>query len=206
MKNLFIITLVILISTQIYSQTFQSYGFKAGYVNSGQTHTSILRDYTTRKSGFSVSTFVNLFDYHGFSVSPEIKYIQKGMGIEMTLMNEYAEPIGKKTMYVNHHYLSIPVSIVYKIQSTAGTPFLKAAPRYDILMSTKDEWNSPSSTYEDYKNVFGGTFSVGFIPNLNPGFKPFIELSYHMDFTDTYKGPSTKITNNAVEVCIGLEI
>ena len=58
--------------------------------------------------------------------------------------------------------------------------------------------------YDNYKNVFGGTLSAGFIPKLNIAITPFIEISYHMDFTNTYSGVNNKIKNNALEVCVGL--
>ena len=100
--------------------------------------------------------------------------------------------------------MSIPVSLVYKIQLNAGIPFVKIAPRYDILLSSDDDFNSPASTYDNYKNVFGGTFSIGFIPNIKILFNPFFEISYHMDFIDTYSGTNNKIKNNAVEINLGV--
>ena len=92
------------------------------------------------------------------------------------------------------------------MQLDAGIPFFKIAPRYDILLSSYDDFNSIASTYDNYKNVFGGTFSIGFIPNLNIVFNPFIEISYHMDFSDTYSGVNNKIKNNAVEINIGVQL
>jgi hypothetical protein len=181
---------------------------KIGYVNSSQTYTNkVTDDITKRKSGFSFSVFVDLFNFDGFSISPEIKYIQKGVGLELIVTGpEGQEPIGKTTKYIYHNYLSIPISFVYRMQLGAGIPFIKIAPRYDILLSSDDDFNSPASTYESYKNVFGGTVSIGFIPNLNFAFNPFIELSYHMDFTDTYSGTNNKIKNNAMEINLGVQL
>jgi len=87
-----------------------------------------------------------------------------------------------------------------------GIPYFKIAPRYDILLASGDDFNSIASTYDNYKNVFGGTFSIGFIPKLNFIFNPFIEISYHPDFSDTYSGIYNKIKNNAVEINIGIQI
>jgi len=207
-KKLLLIFIVLLFSTKIYSQIIQTYGLKIGYVNSSQTYTNkVTDDITKRKSGFSFSAFVDLFNFDGFSISPEIKYIQKGVGLELIVTGpEGPEPIGKTTKYIYHDYLSIPISFVYRMQLGAGIPFIKIAPRYDILLSSDDDFNSPASTYESYKNVFGGTVSIGFIPNLNFAFNPFIELSYHMDFTDTYSGTNNKIKNNAVEINLGVQL
>lgn len=207
-KKLLLIFIVLLFSTKIYSQIIQTYGLKIGYVNSSQTYTNkVTDDITKRKSGFSFSVFVDLFNFDGFSISPEIKYIQKGVGLELIVTGpEGQEPIGKTTKYIYHNYLSIPISFVYRMQLGAGIPFIKIAPRYDILLSSDDDFNSPASTYESYKNVFGGTVSIGFIPNLNFAFNPFIELSYHMDFTDTYSGTNNKIKNNAMEINLGVQL
>jgi len=206
-KKLYLISIVLLFSTTIYSQFIQSYGLKIGYISSSPTYTNkVIDDITKRKSGFSVSAFIDIFDFNGFSISPEIKYIQKGVGLEMVVTGpEGPEPIGKKTEYIYHNYLSIPVSLVYKMKLGIGIPFVKIAPRYDILLSSDDDFNSPASTYDNYKNVFGGTFSIGFIPNLNIVFNPFIEISYHMDFSDTYSGTNNKIKNNSMEINLGVQ-
>ena len=207
-KKLFLIFIVLLFSSKIYSQIINTYGLKLGYVNSSQTFTNkAIDDIAKRKSGFSISAFVDLFNFNGFSISPEIKYIQKGVGLGTVITGpEGPEPIGKTTEYIYHNYLSIPISLVYKMQLDAGIPFFKIAPRYDILLSSYDDFNSIASTYDNYKNVFGGTFSIGFIPNLNIVFNPFIEISYHMDFSDTYSGVNNKIKNNAVEINIGVQL
>ncbi|OGU29662.1 MAG: hypothetical protein A2057_09535 [Ignavibacteria bacterium GWA2_35_9] len=205
MKYLFIIILLVT-TVSVPAQIINNYGFKLGYVSSSQTYSGFELDNSIkRKSGYSFGAFVDIFNFNGFSLSPEIKYIQKGCGLEMVLTGpEGPEPIGKKIEYVYHNYLSIPIFWVYKIQLIAGIPFLKIAPRYDILLNSYDDFNSPASTYDNYKNVFGGTLSAGFIPKLNIAITPFIEISYHMDFTNTYSGVNNKIKNNALEVCVGL--
>lgn len=208
MNKGYILTFIFLVSTiRINSQIIQNYGFKVGYVSSSQAYSGFeLDDNIIRKSGFSFSGFIDLFDFNEFTISPEIKYIQKGAGLEFIVTgSEGPEPIGKTTKYIYHNYLSIPISFVYRMQLSAGIPFIKIAPRYDILLSSDDDFNSPASTYESYKNVFGGTVSIGFVPNLNIVFNPFIELSYHMDFTDTYSGTNNNIRNNAVEINLGVQ-
>jgi len=208
MSKWFILVFIVLTSaTRINSQIIQNYGFKVGYVSSSQTYSGFeLDDSIKRKNGISFSGFIYLFDFNGFTVSPEIKYIQKGAGLEFIVTGpESPDPIGKTTKYIYHNYLSIPISFVYKMKLGAGIPFIKIAPRYDILLSSDDDLNSPASTYESYKNVFGGTLSIGFVPNFNFVFNPFIELSYHMDFTDTYSGINNNIRNNAVEINLGVQ-
>jgi hypothetical protein len=207
MKNRLVLFLILLfLAPQFYSQVIQSYGLKIGYVNSSQSYTNKdIDNITTRKNGYSVSAFLDLFNINGFSISPEIKYIQKGVGFEFIHTGSASpDPLGTETEYIYHNYLSIPFSLSYKNKFVFGTPFVKIAPRYDILLNSHDDFNSPSSTYDNFKNVFGGTFSVGFIPEFNTAVRPFIEFSYHMDFTDTYSGKYNKIRNNAFEVDLGL--
>lgn len=207
MKKVFIGLSLLLMSTSILlSQTINNYGIKVGYVSSNQDFSNNDIDNTTkRKNGFSFSAFIDLFNFSGFSISPEIKYIQKGVGFEMILTGpDSPEPIGKKSYYIYNNYLSIPIALIYKVELNAGTPFVKIAPRYDILLNSDDEFNLLASTDDDFKNVFGGTFSVGFVPNLNIVFNPFIEISYHMDFMDTYSERNNRIRNNAVEINLGI--
>jgi len=205
-KETLLIVILILFSSQVYSQIIQDYGFKIGYVNSSQNYSNkVIDEITERKNGYSFSAFVDLFNFNGFFVSPEIKFIQKGVGLKLIITGpEGPEPLGKKTEYIYHNYLSIPVYVLYKYKFEVGDPFIKIAPRYDILLNSSDDFNQPTSTYDDYKNTFGGTVSIGFIPNISIAINPFIEISYHMDFTNTYSGVNNKIKNNALEVCIGL--
>lgn len=206
MKYLIGCILIFIITSTTFSQTVQDYGIKIGYVNSNQTYTyQNVNDILKSKSGFSISAFIDLFNFSGFYISPEIKYIQKGSGYEMTFTGpDGPEPIDKKMMYVYHNYISIPISFSYKLPLNIGSPFIKIAPRYDIRINSHDDFNSPSSTYENYKNVFGGTLSLGFVPKLNFLFNPFIEFSYNMDFTNSYSNPNNSIKNNAFEVNVGI--
>ena len=72
-KKLFVIAIVLLFSTKIHSQIIQSYGLKIGYISSSQSYTNkVIDDITKRKSGFSASAFIDIFDFYGFSISPEI--------------------------------------------------------------------------------------------------------------------------------------
>ena len=204
-KYFFLSFFFLLLSTNHYSQIIQDYGLKIGYVNSSQVFTN--EDAITRRiNGYSISAFVELFNFKGFSISPELKYIRKGVGLEAIYIGSDV-PQPNLKFNVHHNYLSIPISIVYKMQLGLGTPFIKIAPRYDILLESYNDLSSPrnpTSIYDEYKNVFGGTFSIGFIPELFIVVNPFIEVSYHMDFTDTYSTRNTKIKNNALEINLGL--
>ena len=208
MKRLIIFFSILFLTTSIMvSQTINNYGIKVGYVNSNQVYTNKdINESTKRKSGFSFSAFIDLFNFYGISISPEIKYIQKGVGLEMVLTGpDSPEPIGKRIDYVYHNYLSIPISLVYKISSGFGQTFIKVAPRYDILLNSHDDFIVHSS-YKDYKNSFGGTISLGLIPKLNIGFNAFIETSYHFDFTDVFENQYMSIKNNAFEISLGIMI
>jgi len=206
-KYLYILILFLITAFSAPAQIIHNYGFKVGYVSSTYTYSGIdLENSTKRKSGYSFSAFVDIFNVNGFSISPEIKYIQKGAGLEFVHTGpDSPEPIEIKTDFVYHNYLSIPISLVYKFQLNAGIPFIKLAPRYDILLNSYDDSNLPASTYDNYKNVFGGTISVGFIPNLQMVMNPFIEISYHMDFTSMFSSPLMKIKNNVVEINLGVQ-
>lgn len=203
-----ILIIILLTGINIFPQTIKHYGIKLGYVSAGQTNLiKSIDEITVRKSGFSISGFIELFDFNGFFISPELKYIQKGSGQEFVFTGQFGpEPIGEKVYYIYHSYLSIPSSIGYKEAFEFGTLIVKVAPRYDILLNSDNDFEYDLREYEKYKNVFGATFSTGYIPELDLTFKPFIEIAYHMDLQDTYSGKYNKIRNNAVEVCIGVRM
>ncbi|MHB8337891.1 MAG: outer membrane beta-barrel protein [Ignavibacteriaceae bacterium] len=201
--------LIIILSSTICSQTIQDYGVKIGYVSSRESYTSqpIYNRKIRSKSGYSVSIFLDLFNLKGISVSPEVKYIQKGVEMVIPIGSADPTPRPDKIVDIYHNYLSIPISFSYRIPLSFGIPFLRLAPRYDILLSSYEDYNDanlPNSIYQGFKNDFGGSFSLGFIPKFDIGFSPFIELSYHMDFTSTYSSPSNSIKNNTFEVDLGV--
>ncbi len=207
MKKYYLIILFTLFSSISFSQIIQDYGLKIGYVNSGQSYTNFsFEDNLIRKSGFSISAFTDLFNIDGFSLSPEVKYIQKGVGFIFVITGEEGpEPLGEKISHVYLNYISIPLSILYKIPLSAGIPYLKIAPRYDIFLSSYDDFNSAvAASLTDYKNTFGMSFSVGFIPEFDLEIKPFVEFSYHYDITDSYSNVNISIKNNAFEISLGI--
>lgn len=190
----------------IFSQIINSYGVKLGYVHSTQDYSiKDIDNVINWKSGFSVSAFVDLFNFSSFSLSPEIMYIQKGATMDfITTGPEGPEPNGKITQHVFHNFLSIPISIKYTVAQTFGNLFFKAAPRYDILLKSYDDFEYSAADYSDYENVFGGSFSIGFEPNINFSINPFVELSYHLDFVNTFSNEFLEIKNRAIEINIGI--
>lgn len=199
--------LLLILSSSSVTQVLQGYGVKVGYISSRQDYTyKTFNDVIEWKSGFSVSVYADLFSFNNFSISPELKYIQKGWRGEFIVTGpESPEPIGKKYLYVYHNYLSIPISLKYNLDFKIGKTFLKIAPRYDIRLNSYDDFNSPPSTFKDFKNVFGGTLSLGLMPILDIGLNPFIEISYHLDFTNSISIPNNSIKNRAIEISLGTE-
>lgn len=207
MKRLLFISLLFITSNSIiFSQIINNYGIKVGYVHSTQDYSiKDIDNLINWKSGVSVSAFIDLFDVNSFSLSPEIKYIPKGSTTEFVTTGPTGpEPNRKITQHVNHNFLSIPVSIKYNMKQTFGNLFFKAGPRYDILLKSYDDFEYSSADYSDYENVFGGSFSIGFEPDLILPINPFVELSYHLDFTNTFSNESLEIKHRAIEMNIGI--
>jgi hypothetical protein len=141
-----------------------------------------------------------LFDVNNFSISPELKYIQKGWRSEKNFLNiECAQP----NMFFYHNYLSILISLKYNMNFVIGKPYVKITPRYDIRLISYT--NFCSSDFNNYKNVFGGTLSIGFVPKLDIGPNPFVEISYHLDFTKSLETLTNNIKNRALEISLGIE-
>lgn len=209
MKKIKLCLFILLLPFSIsFSQILNGYGIKIGYVSSRQDYSfKVVDDIIEWKSGISFSVFADLFDFNSFSILPEIKYIQKGWEGEFVKTGEAGpnQIIDKFVKHYYHNYLSIPVAFQYRIKFGFGEPFIKIAPRYDFHLTSYDDDNSNQSYYKDFKNVFGGTISVGFFPKLQLDFNPFIEVSYHLDFTNTYSIPRNNIKNRAIEINLGIE-
>jgi len=206
MKLLSVIIFALLFTAKINSQNIQGYGVKVGYVNTKPTYSPVPNGENIKsRDGFSISVYADLFALNDFIfIEPELKYIQKG-SIHEYFLNGPDSPntLLNGVFNIRQNYLSVPISLVYKVYSSTGSTFIKFAPRYDFLLSSNADFSSSSASWNQYKNVFGGTVSIGYAPTIRAAVKPFIEVSYHTDFTDTYSGSLVKIHNSAVEFCFG---
>ena len=149
MKTLLLTFLFIFTSNSIiFSQIINNYGIKVGYVHSTQDYSlKGLDNLIDWKSGLSAGAFIDLFSFNSFSLSPEIKYIQKGSSSEFVITGPTGpEPNRKITQHVYHNFLSIPVSIKYNMKQTFGNLFFKAGPRYDILLKSYDDFEYSSAS------------------------------------------------------------
>jgi len=206
-KFLLTITILFLIPFSLKSQIINNYGLKIGFAQTTQNSDNKVYNQTINfTDGFSISAFVDLFNFNGFSISPEIKYIQKGAQFNVLPQLEYGPAVVIYQKYKLHQsYLSIPIFLIYKKELAVGEPYIKIAPRYDILLRTTDNINSSNSYYNnvDFKNVFGGSLSIGIIPKINFIFKPILELSYQTDFTESYMINGNSMKNEVFEFSLG---
>lgn len=206
-KFLLTITILFLISFSVKSQIINNYGLRIGIAQTTQNSDNKVYNQTISfTDGFSVSAFVDLFNFNGFCISPEIKYIQKGAQFNVLPHLEYGPAVVIYQKYKLHQsYLSIPIFFVYKKELAIGEPYIKVAPRYDILLRTTDNINSSKSYYKnvDFKNVFGGTLSIGFAPKIDFMLKPILELSYQTDFTESYMINGNSMKNEVFEFSLG---
>jgi len=87
LKYVYIFTEIIFLTSTIKGQTIQKLGIEVGYVRSNQTHSfEDINKTKVRKNGFSAGIFAEIFNHDFFSLLPEIKYFQKGLGIETLLL------------------------------------------------------------------------------------------------------------------------
>jgi hypothetical protein len=168
---------------------------KFGYVSSGQTSSTVIQYWDIeRKDGITFGAFIHLFNFNGISISPEIKYIEKGS--TQTLIIEGIEEKGT----IEQEFISVPILITYKFNQEFGNLFLKVGPRYDFFINSKDNFKLTDFGHIENQNTFGLDFSISYSLNSFKNINPIIEASFSYDIEEV----SDHIKNNLFSINAGI--
>lgn len=157
-----------------------------------------------RRTGWCASVFVEWLDLPSFSISTELMYTQKGMGM---IFNETGPdgPEVIRTFTVDNRldYLSLPILAKIIMPTPVVSPYLLAGPRFDILLGYSSDNHAFDLLYDQFKSsTAGGTVGVGV--NLKPLFPLLAEARYNWDLTDSFNISTLEVSNNTFDLLVGL--
>ena len=182
--------------------SFESIGFKSGWVNSNIESDFFFENRT--KSGMDISLFIESEKFKAFKIVSEIHYTQKG------IIDAYAifDPLTFEIldMYELKHrldYLSISILLKFYKELDVITPFLLVGPRFDYL------FNYRSDIYdilfnEVYNFVVGADAAIGVEMFIHESLKGIFELRYSYDITVSEDSYNSK--NKSFQILIGMKI
>ncbi len=161
---------------------------------------------TQRRFGFNVGGFLEWFDLPYFSVITQAEYSQRGMGQEFNVTGpDGPEIIGTTTLYSRLDYFSIPILGKFRYETENFTPYLLAGPRIDHLLGYDSDQGAFNILYDAFdRTMIGGTFGIGIESEAIFSTDVLAEIRYNMDLSDSYKTDLARVSNNAVDLWIGI--
>lgn len=111
---------------------------------------------TGRRSGYTVGGFL-LFDFAGpFALQPELRYIQRGYSVDLTVSGFGQEVSANGTLKLD--YIDVPVLARLDIPSAGVTPHVFGGPTFGFNISAEEETEAAGETEtEDVSDSINGT-------------------------------------------------
>jgi hypothetical protein len=201
---------VALISHDTSAQLIKQFGVKVAVTsaNQGFDYSQMSDLQMKRRVGFDVGVFAEWLDIPVLSIISQIEYAQKGSGMEFVVTGPSGpQSLGTTKLYSRLDYLSVPILLKLRLQSSVITPYLLAGPRLDILMSYQSDEGVLNSLYDQFKKTtLGGSVGVGVqIQSLLP-VTILVEGRYNIDLSDSYETNLLKVRNNSFDFWLGVAL
>ncbi|OGU61022.1 MAG: hypothetical protein A2V66_09795 [Ignavibacteria bacterium RBG_13_36_8] len=201
-KFLFSLVLCLLFSSQSYTQSIRDVGIRIGITSSNQS----MPQYpdSKRRTGFVGGGFIEWNTIPMLSLVTQVEFVNRGCIIEMPRTDANSpDPVGIISIDSKLSYFSFSVYAKFYLKIADITPYIIVGPRIDYLF----DYNSDAfqSIYNDFKKViFSGQFGFGLEVDSELPVRPYAELRYVFDFTDSYKPDNYKIRNNSFDITFGV--
>lgn len=205
----FILLILIVFSSNSYSQFLKDYGVKVGGTISHQNW-----DYSPispvsgfdpdNKFGFNIGVFLEFLETKNLRLVTEFNYIQKGIQQEIgTTSTESPDFIGTILWKMRIDYLNLSIMAKPKLDLGVLSPYLLVGSRLDYEISKSLEYDD-ESFYDDFeKSRFGLKIGLGSELKLFE-LKLLAEFIYDLDFKELYKNENVKVTSNSFDFRLGI--
>jgi hypothetical protein len=196
------------ISHETSAQFMKHFGVKAAVTSANQDfdYSQMADLQMKRRVGFDVGVFAEWLDIPVLSIISQVEYAQRGSGMEFVETGPSGpQSIGTKKLYSRLDYLSVPILVKLRLQTSTITPYILAGPRLDILVSYQSDEGVLNLVYDQFKKTtLGGSVAVGVqIQSLLP-VTILAEARYSIDLSDSYETNLLKVRNNAFDLWLGV--
>jgi len=212
-KNISLLLLILIISSNVRAQIFQNVSFKAGYVSSDVSYSinnETLETFESKGGVFlSISKEFLLSDI--FSIKPYLGYYQKGFNENWLETNENGEIVKEILAKTYLDYISLIFTATIKYDNPIITPYISIGPRLDFLINKKNgmiEFTNVSieSFWADRvsKWSYGASIIVGVDYKIADDLSLILEGSYNPDISDLLRDSAfkdfMKMKNNTFDI------
>lgn len=157
---------------------------------------------TGRRSGFLVGGFA-IIDFGGpFAIQPEVRYIQRGYGVDVSVSFQGQEQTVEGS--INLSYIDIPILARFKFPSGGITPHVIAGPTVGFNLNAESEFDDETEDISDGVSGtdFGLEFGAGVDFGLGAG-TVTVDARYGLGLTDVPDEGDISLTNRAIMITAG---
>ena len=186
------------------AQLPRAFGAKVAYSSSRQVFDySLISVDQLRRPSVNAAVFAEWFDGEPFSMVFQCEYAQRGVGMRFGITSGSSpEIIRFETQYSHVDYLSFPVFVKMYVLKSVVSPYVLAGGRADFRIGYASYKHLLDTAYEQFsKTIFGATCGAGLeIADL----PIMLEVRYNFDLKDSYKTPGLRVTNNSIDIWLGI--
>ncbi len=214
----FIISLLLgFVSSTIYAQFIDNYGFNVGFSLSNQTWIQKSSGETLFDAaflpGFTVRALGEKEVFPKLSVRMETGYFKKGFTQSITLVSENGEWLGDKEIPLTMHHVSLGSALKISPLQRKVFPYIILGLRADYLLACEDatitepisntEYPVYKDQIEEFKKIsWGALLGLGFSINN----KVYFEFEANPTLGSVSKSDLQTIRNNYWAINVGLNI
>ena len=199
--------LLLLVPIHSDAQSFRAWGVKAGLTSAGQGYDYSQYDNSSdRRLGFCVAFYVEWFDGAPFSISTELGYTQRGTTETFDVFPVDLDAMGPTTISNRLDYLSLPILAALRVEAPTVSPFVEFGPRVDLLLGYSHGVDNFDPVFGRSKAVaLGATVGIGLTHKTLFSRPVRIEARYNWDLNKSYSTEFLEVSNNAVDILVGME-
>jgi len=215
-KKLKIIILIILFGYKISnSQIIDQFGIRTGgsisQINWNYSNFFIDKIDFQKRIGFSFQAYADLLDKKYLNITTGLGYIEKGGVLNVTLVNEYGDPIGKSKRVSKINYLTYNIQLKGKYTLKKIVSYISIGPRIDFTI----KYDNIFQEIHDYDKlneiIYGFVYSIGTGYELKKimifmDFSKNINLNKIANFTNSTSNIGVNVNDDTMILSIGVSI
>lgn len=188
-----------------HGQVIKAHGVKVAYTSADQRFDfGWTIEQTKRRSGFNIAVYAEWPYLPFLALVTQLEYAQRGVGRPYIQLANVPN-LGPDFIFTRLDYISIPVFAKLSIPEKVLSPYIICGPRCDFLLGYKDNLNSRSAMYDEFKKVILGA-SAGAGLEVNALIGLLLEVRYNFDLVNSYNSGSFTVRNNSFDVWLGVAI
>ena len=183
-------------------------GAKLAFTSAGQDYelTFAPDNETERRFGVGAGAFIEWFDLPVFSLITQVEYLPRGMKQEFNVTGpDGPEILGTSTIENRLDYISIPVLAKARLDLGSFSPYVLSGFRFDYLLGFESEDGVYDPLYSRFdRSILGCSVAAGVETGALLPVGLLAEIRYNFDLNDSYATDVLTVSNNAIDLWLGV--